>query len=206
MRQALRGGLVAAALLFCVSAVAQTPAPAPAPPVPDDELAELFSTFCLDAFPAEAILAKAAGGRHGVAMTPDQVKSLLHDDPGRGWMLRTSQALYGVTVEYPPYSACAVRRMTPNGVSGVLHYIAALNRYVAAKQGKLVSMPPQKTAQNGVDFSMFGHGMLDANGKLTDNFIVILSNYHGRAGGIWRADAGSGVGVEVRFVHQLVRQ
>jgi hypothetical protein len=176
-----------------------------ASPVADDELAALFSAFCIDAFPVPANLDRVAAARNAVPMTPDEVQSILHNDPGRGWMLRTS-ALHGITIEYPPYNACAVRRMTPVGVSSVTHYVAAVGTYAAAKKAKLVNAPPQKTQQNGVDISLYGQAMVDASGQSQETFAVILSNYHGQAAGIWRADAGAGVGVEVRFVHQIVKK
>jgi len=175
--------------------------------VPDDELTALFSSFCLNSFPAPAALDAQAVSRKAVAMTSAEVGSMLKSDPGRGWMLRTSQALYAITVEHPPYNACAVRRMTPVGVSAVKNYISAVKEYVAARNGKLVNLPPQKTSTpDGVDISSYGQGMVDAAGVPLENFAVILSNYHGRAGGIWRADAGSGIGVEVRFVHALIKK
>jgi len=174
--------------------------------VPDDELAGLYSAFCLEAFPVAASLDKLAGSKQGAAMKPEEVAALLHKDPGRGWFVRTPQAVYGISVEYPPFNACAIRRMTPVGVSGVTHYIALVNKYVAAKNGKLVNLPPQKTNMQGVDISAYSQGMTDASGKPVETFAVILSNYHGRAAGIWRADAGSGVGVEVRMVHQIMKQ
>jgi hypothetical protein len=210
MRLRLLAVAVAATALLVFGAAhrpfAQTAAPSAAM-VPDDELAALFSAFCLEAFPAAASLDRVATARKAVVMKPEEVTSILHSDPGRGWMLRTPQALYGITIEYPPYNGCAVRRMTPVGVSGVKNYIAAINAYVAARNGKLVNLPPQKSATpGGADISMYGQGMVDASGKPSENFAVILTNYHGRPGGVWRADAGTGVGVEVRFVHQFVKQ
>ena len=138
-------------------------------------------------------------------MKPEEVKALLHDDPGRGWMLRTS-ALHGITIEYPPFSTCAVRRMTPVGVSGVLHYIAAVGSYVTAKGAKLVNAPVQKRQQNGMDISLYGQALVDASGQPQENFMGLLTNYHGRVPELWRPDAGTGVGVEVRFVHQIVKK
>jgi hypothetical protein len=201
------GGLLALSALVALSLCGSQRAQAQqAATVSDDELAALFAAFCLDAFPVAASLDRAAASKKAVAMKPDELKAILHDDPGRGWMLRTSEALYAVTVEFPPYNACAVRRMTPVGVSGVKNYLAAVNKYVAAKNGKLANLPPQKSTLNGVDISLYGQGMTNGSGQPQETFAVVLSNYHGRAGGIWRADAGTGVGVEVRFVHQFVKQ
>jgi hypothetical protein len=173
--------------------------------ISDDEISGLFSAFCLQSFPDPSALDRLAAAKHAVAMKPEEVASLLHGDPGRGWFLRTS-ALFAVTIESPPYLTCAVRRMTPSGVSGVKNYIAAVNAYVAGKQGKLTVVPVQKSNDKGVDISIYGYAMADASGNNSENFAVVLSNYHGRANDRWRPDAGAGVGVEVRMVHQLLKR
>jgi len=192
--------------LMMTAAIAQDqPPPNVSPAVPDDELAALYTAFCLQSFPDEAGLALLARQKGAVALTPEEVKAILHDDPGHGWQLRTAGGHYQISVEDPPYHTCAIRRMTPSGVSGVKNYIAAVNSYVAAHNGKLVTMAPQKgTLPSGIDVSIFGYGMTQTDGTQTDNFAVILTNYHGRAPAALRDEAANGVGMEVRLVHQFV--
>ena len=203
MRLAGKGAVVALALSLGFGPVgvkAQV-----ASPVPDNELAAVFAAFCLDAFPVAADLDRAAAGRKATVMSADEVKSLLHDDPGRGWTLRTAEARYSITIEFPPFNACAVRRMTPVGTAGVTNYLSAVNKYVAAKNGKLVTLPTQKKVVNGADVTLYGQSMVNAGGEMRETFAVVWSNYHGRPPPASRADAGTGVGVEVRFVHQFVK-
>lgn len=172
--------------------------------VDDVEIADLFSSFCLQSFPDQAALDRLARSKAATAMKAEEVKAYLHADPGRGWYLRTPLARYAITIESPPYRACAVRRMTPSGVFTVQHYIDAVKAYAAAKTEKLVNMPPQKTTTpEGLDISAYPFAVLDAAGKATETFMLILTNYHGRVAEPLRAEAGSGVGVEVRMVHQL---
>jgi len=195
--------IVAAALWLAAAARAADVAP----PVDDVEIAELFAAFCLKAFPEPFALDRLAQARSATAMTPDEVKSYLHADPGRGWHLRTAQARYAITIESPPYHACAVRRVTPSGVSTVQHYIDAVKAYVGGRSGTLVNGPPQKTrTPEGVDIAGYPYALLDASGKTTETFIVILTNYHGRMSEQYRAEAAGGVGVEVRMVHQFPPQ
>jgi hypothetical protein len=173
--------------------------------VPDTEIAALYSTFCLKAFPDPSALDKFSKAKGAVVMSPEEVAYFLHQDPGRGWTLRTEQALYVITIEYPPYRTCAVRRMTPSGVSGVKNYLAAVTAYAAAKRGKLGNMPPMKRkGPGGIDISAYYYAMTDSAGKPAETFGVFLTNYHGKVPERFRPDAGSGVGVEVRLVHQLV--
>lgn len=118
--------------LLCGTAFAADP-PAPpvappsapitpqAPPPLDDTtgsyLAILFTDFCYHAFPDDAALDAKLLAKGAVVMTPEQVKGILHDDPGRGWIYTEAGHRYLVTVEAPPFHACSVRVNTPAGVS-----------------------------------------------------------------------------------------
>ena len=176
-------------------------------PATDEELAALYATFCLDAFPDAYRLDRLASRGNARPMTGDQVSALLRNDPGRGWFIRSPAALFAITVEDPPYSTCAVRRMTPSGLSSVKNYRAAVEAYAARRRGQLTTVPPQraKTPDGGGDVSIYAYQMIDPASGMVETFAVFLTNYHGRVGGIWKADAADGVGVEVRLVHQMVK-
>jgi len=192
--------IACAALCLCAAAHAENVAA----PADDVEIAGLFAAFCLKAFPEPVALDRLAQAKSAVPMTADEVKSYLHADPGRGWHLRTQHALYAITIESPPYLACAVRRMTPSGMSTVQHYVDAVKAYVGGRSGTLVNAPPQKSrTPEGLDISGYPYALVDASGKVSETFMVILTNYHGRASEPYRADAAGGVGVEVRMVHQF---
>lgn len=76
------------------------------------ELVVVFIELCLGRFPDRADLAEGRMSRDTQLspMTADQVRNYLKDDPGRGWTYQTGTGNYVVTVEDPPYKACAVRR------------------------------------------------------------------------------------------------
>jgi len=91
------------------------PANLPDPAAQRDEMIALYDEICLRAFPDD----KAAGdavARHGATpLTDAQVRVLLHEDPGIGWAVDGRTGRFNVTIEAPPFHACAVRTMTAAG-------------------------------------------------------------------------------------------
>lgn len=126
---------------------APSPAPQAAPPAsdskPDDprvvDLQRLFSDFCVKKFPDDAALASAVEMAGGTAMTAEEVKARLHDDPGRGWQIAAGEANFNVTLEAPPYHACAVRISAEKPVVG--KGIVEMLKSVAAEQKHGLSKP-----------------------------------------------------------------
>ena len=199
MRAAAFSLTVLAALTFAL------PAGADDPPDPNaTEMAEFFSSFCLQKFPDDSALDELAKNTHAVALRADEVTRYLHQDPGRGWSLKTPLAAYIVTIEAPPYHACAVRRMTPSGLRTAKPYMSAVSAFVSGRQVKVSNMPPSKqSTPSGLDISAYGFILSDATGKPIENLFLMLTNYLGRAPEDMRAAAAGGVGVEVRMVRQF---
>jgi Gram-negative bacterial TonB protein C-terminal len=165
----------------------------------DTELAPIFAEFCIRDFPDEGAVSQYLSAHGAKAMSQAEVAAYLHADPGRGWYMQTSQALYGLTIETPPVHTCAVRRMTPNGMS-TNNVSRAIQDYVKQTGGKAVLvLPPMKHLPNGPDVQTIGTSVLDSNGKLTDAFGIYLSNYHHRPALPMAVDALDGVGLEVRI-------
>lgn len=176
-------------------------------PAVSQELTRVWAGFCLERFPVDTAVNAFAASQGATPMSPQDVKRYLHDDPGRGWYLHTELGLYAITLEQPPFLACAVRRMTPNGVPGVSPFIAVMKAYSENQHGKLVTVPAvhTKTPDGGGDINAYTTGMIDATGKLRESFLVVLTNYHGHPPDPWKHDAEGGVGVEVRFVRELAK-
>ena len=63
------------------------------------------------------------------AMSDAEVKSILHDDPGRGWTIAGRTAAFRLTVEAPPYHACGVRTNTVAGFPTMQPYQDLIARY-----------------------------------------------------------------------------
>lgn len=77
-------------------------------------LVDVFGRMCLKRFPDREVTQGELVPVHELG--PDGVRRYLHDDPGRAWQLDADGGTYIVTVEAPPYSACAVRRKYPTPV------------------------------------------------------------------------------------------
>ncbi len=190
-----------------VATIAPVTAPVPAELTPDPavaaELTALFGDLCLRAFPDGAALATAIAAHAGRAVPGNGVAAYLKDDPGHAWRITTPLGLYVVTLEDPPYRACGIRRMTPSGLASAVPFRQAVEAYVAAHDLVPQPMRDQRLdTPSGVTLHAFS---LPATSRAGDGegFILVLSNYHGRPPTEFRDDAKGGVGVEVRFVHQL---
>ena len=131
MRRITPIGLIIASLLLGCS----TPRPPQTPPASDKAAApsltlppsngkpvdvqgisELVGTFlglCLNVFPDdEAVAAKVETEGHA-PLSDQQLRLFLHDDPGRGWLVRRGDMTLVLTVELPPFHSCTVRGMLP---------------------------------------------------------------------------------------------
>ncbi|HET9161786.1 MAG TPA: hypothetical protein VFN88_14340 [Caulobacteraceae bacterium] len=169
-----------------------------------EEAIGLFKDICLDRYPDEAAVETFTKGRQAKAMTADEVRVYLNADPGHGWHLTTPLGLYAVTIEEPPVRACAVRRMTPSGLSTASGYLASITAF--AKDHDLTVAPTmqQKAAMGGLDVTAFASVMTTRAGAPAEQMILFLSNYHGRPPAYFAKDAEGGVGVEVRLVRQPI--
>jgi hypothetical protein len=165
-----------------------------------------FERFCTAAFPDDAALAAVMTRSGATAMTDDEVRSFLHDDPGRGWWLTTVRATYAVTLESPPFHACAVRRMTPTGMSGSHAFSDVVARYASEKgltRGPLLAAQDEKPHYKLGSFAL---PLADAPGRRASHvFMLVVTAYtHGYPGrGAMAEDARGGPGVEIRMVHQM---
>jgi hypothetical protein len=145
------------------------------------EMVDLYSSICLKTFPDDAGIDTLATSKNASPLTADQLKLYLHDDPGRGWYLRTPNALYAITIEHPPVRTCAIRRMTPSGINTIKSYIQAEQAYAMSKGAKLAQVPIQNSkSAAGADIMAIPHVLLGADGKPTEGLFVFLTTYHGR--------------------------
>ena len=121
------------------------PPPRAAGPAPDlpAEFLGLFSDLCLNKFPDDDAVTALAEEKHATAMTADQVKRYLHNDPGAGWRLTGDGADYVVLIERPPYHACSVRHLVPVLYSPKT-FFDAVKTYIAAKGHSLAPAVPQR--------------------------------------------------------------
>ena len=189
-------------LLFGVALIVPTSAQMKAV-MPSDEWVGLFTTLCLQKFPDDSALATAAAEK-GPAMTSAEVKSLLHDDPGQGWIVSGAQAKYFLTDEAPPYHSCALRRPTPAPINGNPFFDAA-KQFVSANGGSLAPLQNRRVpGANGTSTLEVSAEVLDAKGQPTDEsyiFIDVTNPAADKPDGTKSAPF-----FDVRFVRQIHHQ
>lgn len=173
--------------------------------VSDAPLTQLFTTFCLKAFPDAGALDAALKLQSQSALTPEQTKAYLPDGAGKGWLVRTPDALFAVTVEDEPDRTCAVRQMTPDGLRDIAGLTTAIRARVLAMKGKVVAVAPQKaTSDQGPEIRYWGYGVLTADSTPVEQFGIYVSDYKGKIPELWAPFAGKGSGVEVRFTRTIL--
>ncbi|PZU08617.1 hypothetical protein [Sphingomonas sp.] len=118
------------------SVVAATVPVSPATPdIRVTRATQLFDQLCLKAFPSDAALDDAAKSMGAIALTPDQVKVTLVNDPGRGWALGENGTTYLIFLELPPFHACSVRWSMPEGEIDLGEYRALIENEKTARAG-----------------------------------------------------------------------
>ena len=169
----------------------------------------MFSEVCISDFPDDSKVKAFLKAKSATIMSPTEVQRYLKSDPGQAWYIKTPVALYGVTIEEPPYHTCAIRRMTPEGAesSGMVAVANATKAYASSIGGSTVMIPANNGRSNpeGPDILSVGIGVV-LNGQPSDAFGVFISNYHGRVPEPWIADGTPGVGVEIRFSRRVINR
>lgn len=213
MRSVASTAVAVSALACAASATAQgfkpPPAPTTGPPahdyVTDAQLAQLFTAFCIKAFPDASAVDAALKVRSQAPLTPEQAMPYLPDGSGKGWLVRTSDSLFALTVEDAPHQTCALQQMTPDGVRDVGALVAAIKAHVEPSKGKIVVVTPDKaTPADGPEIRYWGYGVLSADDVPVEQFGVYVSDYKGKAPEPWTPYAGKGSGVAVKFTRTLL--
>jgi hypothetical protein len=172
----------------------EPPSPAPDPAAQLAEMLTLFDEICLRTFPDDAAVARALEARGAAAMSDAEVKSILHDDPGRGWTIAGRTAAFRLTVEAPPYHACGVRTNTVAGFPTMQPYQDLIARYEKGRTYQKIGPITQivEGAQS------VGAGDMAMKGALAEGLLVFTAQP------LPANRAASGDAIQVRFVHQLV--
>jgi len=175
MKQAILG---CALLLFAGSALAQDARPdANLPPAPAEFVA-FFTTYCLEKFPDDAALVLAASDSKLVALTQEQTRLFLRNDPGQGWLIQGESGRYILTDELPPNHACAVRHAVHAPFS-VTPLKDLAGKFVAAKGHRLVDGEALQTPMGeGIDTAVSSQNEVDEKGVPTgEAFTLAVVSY-----------------------------
>ena len=170
------------------------PANLPDPAAQRDEMIALYDEICLRAFPDDKAAGDAAARHNATPLTDAQVRVLLHDDPGIGWAVDGRTGRFNVTIEAPPFHACAVRTMTAAGFPDFGPYRALADRYEAG--GGYRAMSHMQFTRDNLEVGGGGEQRVTPDGG-TESLLVILTTptrpYRDRGD----------TAVEVRFTHQF---
>lgn len=193
--------LIAVAAAFCLAGAADAaartydrPDPAPDPAAQLAEMLTLYDEICLKTFPDDAAVARAAEARGAVPMTEAEIRSFLHDDPGRGWRIAGKTAAFQLTVEAPPYHACGVRTNTVAGFPSMQPYQDLIARY--GKGRTFQKIGPINQEVEGAQ--SVGAGDMAMKGKLAEGLLIFTAQP------LPANRTSAGDAIQVRFVHQLV--
>ena len=169
---------------------------APVAVVDQNRMVALYDEVCLKAFPDDAAVDTLMADRKATPLTPDEVKTTLNDDPGRGWSLTDNDRRVFVFLELPPFHACSVR--FPAGDSSVADsdYGDLASRYVVAHPG-FVSRPVFEG-----DLGAFHLHALSQGRMLPDGGTEMLMMIDQRVTDPARRARGE-TGTVRRFVHQI---
>lgn len=180
------------------------PPPAPTPPVvapPDaaggSALATLFVDLCVKAFPDGAALEAQIAAKGAAPMSAELLKGILHDDPGRGWVLKQEGRIFLITEEVPPFHACSVRLNTTIGVpiaplGGIIADVIAASGQKALAPRNLNQQANPQMQIHAVEVGLTP----PPAGADAENFMAFVTTYRDVQTGAVRF-------VENRFVRQI---
>lgn len=142
------------------------------------ELADIFGDICLMRFPDMAAFAEGAKKRQLVPMSPEKAREYLHEDPGSGWFLKVSDGTYAITIENPPYRACAVRRAYEAAPKFQFPYQLILKTWAANNDiGPLPDQPARRQSVNGLTVTATMHSAAAPDGRSLQNFMALVTQY-----------------------------
>ena len=201
--------LIAALLMGCattdasriiVPAEASSPAEQMAAPPATSEadataahLLDLFGQPCLMRFPDDGAMDRFAQAQNLTPMSEDEVRRLLGADPGIGWLGSSSLGAYELTLEKPPFHACAIRVRFNELPNFRLSLILGLSMWAAQSGATLKELPPESTMVDGQPTDASPYLLVDPDHKARQDFLVIVSHFPSGAS-------------EVRLVRQIMPQ
>lgn len=161
---------------------------------------KIFSEICLGKFPDDDAVAAAMTERGAKPLSGAEVGRLLRNNPGIGWTMETVAGPQVLTIEKPPFHACAIRA-TPDALFNLNVFKTLVNGFLAPRQQKLGDpmMIPSVGGMPGVSNAF---PVASQDGQLLlleDTFLVMAS-------GIRDSSKPRGFSIEMRVVRQEGRR
>ncbi len=194
-RLAAFAAVLAVAMPAAAAGQYETPVNPPDPAAQLTELIDIYDSACLRAFPDDRAVAEAMTARGATPMDDAEVRSILHDDPGRGWIIPGRTAPFRLILEAPPFHACGVRTTTAAGFPDMAPYRGLAERFEAG--GGWQRFGPESMDVGNIHSVAAGERR-EVRGS-TESLMVFLNTPDEKS-----RDAAHSA-IEVRFVHQIYR-
>lgn len=165
------GGVALAALAVLSATPVRAVEPAAA------ELIDMFAGVCLGKFPDDAAVRQFAAEQRLGVMSDEIVRQLLGTDPGQGWFQDTARGRYLLTIELPPYHACAIRKSGDTAPDFLAAFSLLLATWAATQSGtSLKQSPPQNTEVSGFPTQAYLWTLDRGPGKPAETLMALVSN------------------------------
>jgi hypothetical protein len=170
--------MMAVSLLGRAALAEDVPPPPPPPGQAIGDILDLYFDLCLGAFPDDAKVAEQVAKRSATPIAVADIPRFLHNDPGHGWIVKGQDGSnYAVTIEHPPYHACAVRHLYAQAPDYWGTYQLAIGVWAASEHRSLQGLPVQTGAMNGVRIEAHMHQIPAADGKPAEGLMAITTPY-----------------------------
>ncbi|MEG8039812.1 hypothetical protein QP166_10860 [Sphingomonas sp. LR60] len=153
----------------------------------------MFDMICGRVFPDDARIATAMARMPGTrALTAEELRTYLKDDPGRGWVMSAGSSRIVVTIESPPIHSCAVRISNTDGVIDERQWQQLLATAQARSGGGFVTLPTQTFEVGDIRSQASGVQKQGAGGAAEAIYLIRST------------PKKPGLATEIRMVRQLV--
>jgi hypothetical protein len=151
-----------------------------------------FAAPCLGRFPDDAAVESFASEQKLTPLTESEVRHMLGQDPGVGWAGEGESGTHILTIEKPPYHACALRTLFRGSTDAVVsQYSLALAAWVVMQQDiSMTSKPPESVEIAGRPTIAYDYELTDSDKKPLGRFMLLITS---------RPDGA----YEVRLVRQM---
>jgi hypothetical protein len=145
------------------------------------EMIEMFAAACLSKFPDDVAVRQYAVEKRLTVMPDEMVRQLLGADPGQGWVQDTARGRYLLTIEMPPFHACAIRRTdsaTPDFLASLMQ---VLDAWAGTQPGTSLKPLPQQNVLIQGSPTLARQWVVDRGpGKPTELLMVLVTNLNNK--------------------------
>ena len=145
------------------------------------EMVGMFAEACLEKFPDDVAVRQYAVEKRLTVMPDDMVRQLLGADPGQGWVRDTARGRYLLTIEMPPFHACAIRRTDSAEPDFLAPFSLLLGVWAANQSGVSLKELPSQNVQIQGSPTLARQWVVDHGpGKPTELLMVLVTNLNNK--------------------------